>query len=340
MDSIYSGRNADWPHHIEQALRAHSLWKRDVDYVVKQGEIIIVDEFTGRLMPGRRWSDGLHQAIEAKEGLRIKEEDQTLATVTYQNFFRLYKKLAGMTGTAMTEATEFDKIYKLDVIRIPTNRPLIRTEFPDVVYRTEPEKFKAIEEEVVEQHATGRPVLVGTISIEKSERLSDQLKRRGIKHEVLNAKQHEREAAIVAQAGQMGHVTIATNMAGRGTDIVLGAFTIAELLEHWKSCGMAPKDLRADAPAPELQNAADGILGAEVPRPGDPRQNAAREVGRGAREVLARKPDVAAAALRLRSRNSAGCTSSAPSATRRGALTTSSAGAPGGRATRARRASS
>jgi preprotein translocase subunit SecA len=254
VDSIYSGRNADWPHHIEQALRAHSLWKRDVDYVVKQGEIIIVDEFTGRLMPGRRWSDGLHQAIEAKEGLKIKEEDQTLATVTYQNFFRLYKKLAGMTGTAMTEATEFDKIYKLEVIRVPTNRPLIRTEFPDVVYRTEAEKFKAIEEEIVEQHGSARPVLVGTKSIEKSERLSDQLKRRGIKHEVLNAKQHEREAAIIAQAGQMGHVTIATNMAGRGTDIVLGAFTIPELLEHWKSCELAPKDLRADAPTPELRD--------------------------------------------------------------------------------------
>ncbi len=257
VGSIYAGPNADWPHHIEQALRAHSLWKRDVDYVVKQGEIIIVDEFTGRLMSGRRWSDGLHQAIEAKEGLRIKGEDQTLATVTYQNFFRLYKKLAGMTGTAMTEATEFDKIYKLEVIRVPTNRPLIRTEFPDVIYRTEPEKFKAIEEEVVEQHGSGRPVLVGTVSIEKSERLSDQLKRRGVKHEVLNAAtaaaDGEHEAKVVALAGQMGHVTIATNMAGRGTDIVLGAFTIADLLEHWKDCDLAPKDLRADAPTPELE---------------------------------------------------------------------------------------
>jgi len=253
VDSIYAGRNADWPHHIEQALRAHHLFKRDDEYVVKNGEIIIVDEFTGRLMPGRRWSDGLHQAIEAKEGLRIKEEDQTLATVTYQNFFRLYKKLAGMTGTAMTEAAEFAKIYKLDVVNIPTNLPLIRKEHHDLVYRTHKEKLDAIEEEVVEQHATGRPLLVGTISIEKSEMLSERLKRRGIKHEVLNAKHHEREAQIVAQAGQMGHVTIATNMAGRGTDIVLGEFGVEELLEHWKSCGLAPKHLRADMPRAELE---------------------------------------------------------------------------------------
>ena len=248
VGSIYAGPNADWPHHIENAVRAHHLWKRDVHYVVKDNEIVIVDEFTGRLMPGRRWSDGLHQAIEAKEGIKIVGEDQTLATVTYQNYFRLYKKLAGMTGTAMTEATEFHKIYKLDVIRCPTNRPLIRAELPDVVYRTEPEKFNAIEEEVVETHGTGRPVLVGTISIEKSEVLSERLKRRGIKHEVLNAKHHEREAAIVAQAGQMGHVTIATNMAGRGTDIVLGNFTPEELLEHWKSRDLAPKDLTIGAP--------------------------------------------------------------------------------------------
>jgi len=253
VDSIYAGRNADWPHHIQQALRAHHLFRRDDEYVVKNGEIIIVDEFTGRLMPGRRWSDGLHQAIEAKEGLRIKEEDQTLATITYQNFFRLYKKLAGMTGTAMTEAAEFLKIYNLDVVSIPTNLPLIRHEYPDVVYRTAKEKFDAIEEEIVSQHATGRPVLVGTISIEKSEYLSERLKRRGIKHEVLNAKHHEREAQIVAQAGQMGHVTIATNMAGRGTDIVLGEFSLEELLEHWKSHDLAPKDIHAGMPRDELE---------------------------------------------------------------------------------------
>ena len=253
VDSIYTGRNAEWPHHIEQSLRAHHLFKSDDEYMVKGGEIIIVDEFTGRLMPGRRWSDGLHQAIEAKEGLRIKEEDQTLATVTYQNLFRMYQKLAGMTGTAMTEATEFDKIYRLDVLNLPTNRPLIRAEYPDVVYCTAKEKYDAIEEEIVEQHATGRPVLVGTVSIEKSEVLSDRLKRRGIKHEVLNAKHHEREAQIIAQAGKMGHVTIATNMAGRGTDIVLGAFKPEELIEHWKARGLAPKDPRADLPPAEMQ---------------------------------------------------------------------------------------
>jgi len=255
VDSIYAGRNVEWPHHIEQSLRAHHLYRRDVEYVVKQGEIIIVDEFTGRLMPGRRWSDGLHQAIEAKEGLRIKEEDQTFATVTYQNFFRLYKKLAGMTGTAMTEAAEFEKIYKLDVLNVPTNRPLIRSEYPDVVYRTEEEKFDALEEEIVEQHAAGRPLLVGTISIEKSELLSDRLKRRGIKHEVLNAKHHEREAQIIAKAGQMGNVMIATNMAGRGTDIMLGSFTPQELLEHWKANDLLPKDFRTDRPLPEIEQA-------------------------------------------------------------------------------------
>ena len=252
VESIYAGRNADWPHHINQALVAHHLYKRDVKYVAKNGEIVIVDDFTGRLMPGRRWSDGLHQAIEAKEGLRIKEEDQTLATVTYQNLFRLYKKLAGMTGTAMTEAGEFAKIYKLDVVNIPTNLPLIRKEHPDVVYRTEKEKFNAIEEEVVEVHATGRPVLVGTVSIEVSERISDRLKRRGITHEVLNAKHHEREAAIVAKAGQLGNVTIATNMAGRGTDIVLGSFTCGQLIEHWKKNDLAPKDLGPGLPEDRL----------------------------------------------------------------------------------------
>jgi len=222
IGSFYEGQNLDWPHHIDQALKAHNLFKRDRDYVINDGEIVIVDEFTGRLQPGRRWSDGLHQAIEAKEGLSIREENQTLATITIQNFFKLYKKLAGMTGTAMTEASEFDKIYGLDVMVIPTNKPLARENRPDVIFRTEREKFNAIEEEIVQINETGRPVLVGTISIEKSELLSKRLQRRGIDHEVLNAKHHEREAQIITQAGQSKAVTIATNMAGRGTDIILG----------------------------------------------------------------------------------------------------------------------
>lgn len=222
VDSIYTGTNMEWPHYIEQALRAHFLFKNDRDYIVKNGEVIIVDEFTGRLMEGRVWSDGLHQAVQAKELQRIKEENQTLATITLQNFYRLYKKLAGMTGTAMTEAAEFDKIYKLEVVSIPTNKPMYRTNFPDRVYRTEKEKFNAIIQEIVEVHKQGRPALVGTVSIEKSELLHELLMRSGVEHEVLNAKHHEREAHIVAKAGQRGNVTIATNMAGRGTDIVLG----------------------------------------------------------------------------------------------------------------------
>ena len=222
VDSIYSDINMDWPHYIEQSLRAHALFKKDTDYIVRGREVIIVDEFTGRLMEGRVWSDGLHQAIQAKERLKIKEENQTLATITLQNFFRLYSKLSGMTGTAVTEAAEFDKIYGLEVVVIPTNKPLKRHSFPDKVYCTAKEKDDAIIEEIAEVHETGRPILVGTISIEKSEMLGTALSRRGIEHEVLNAKQHAREAVIVAKAGQMGNVTIATNMAGRGTDIVLG----------------------------------------------------------------------------------------------------------------------
>ncbi|NOZ23771.1 MAG: preprotein translocase subunit SecA [Planctomycetes bacterium] len=205
-----------------QLLVAHAMYQRDVDYVVKGGQIVIVDEFTGRLMPGRRWSDGLHEAVEAKEKVKVKEENQTLATITYQNFFRLYDKLSGMTGTAATEANEFFKIYRLEVVAIPTNKELIRLSYPDVVYRTEREKWDAIEKEILDVHKSGRPVLVGTISIEKSELISEGLNRAGIKHEVLNAKHHEREAQIIAKAGQRGNVTIATNMAGRGTDIMLG----------------------------------------------------------------------------------------------------------------------
>jgi len=222
IDNLYEPRNFDMVHHIQQALKAHALFKRDVDYMVKDGQVVIVDEFTGRLMPGRRYSDGLHQALEAKEGVKIERENQTLATITFQNYFRMYKKLSGMTGTAETEAAEFDKIYKLLVVVIPTNRDLIRHEFADTIYRTEREKFNAVVEEIKDLNGKGRPVLVGTTSIEKSERLSGLLKRRGVKHVVLNAKYHEKEADIVAQAGHKGAVTIATNMAGRGTDIILG----------------------------------------------------------------------------------------------------------------------
>ena len=268
VESFYTAGNMEWPHLIDNSLKAHHLYKRDVNYVVQEGEVIIVDEFTGRLMPGRNWSDGLHQAVQAKEGVQVKQENQTLATVTLQNFFKLYDKLAGMTGTGMTEANEFWKIYKLDVIAVPTNRGLQRVNYPDVIYRSEQEKFTAIADEielinrwdrlevgkeelvgaiqsetedeyvfvpkgskqrrhvrkteVKDEHRKGRPILVGTVSIEKSERLSELLSRRGVKHNVLNAKHHGREADIVAQAGRSGAVTIATNMAGRGTDIILG----------------------------------------------------------------------------------------------------------------------
>jgi preprotein translocase subunit SecA len=222
VENLYDPRNIETLHHVNQGLRAHTLFKRDVDYMVKDGEVIIVDEFTGRLMPGRRWSDGLHQAVEAKENVRIENENQTLATITFQNYFRMYKKLAGMTGTADTEAAEFRKIYNLDVMVIPTNMPLRRTNYPDVIYKTEDEKFRAVVREIKELYQAEHPVLVGTISIEKSERLSQLLKKQGIPHNVLNAKHHEREAEIIAQAGRAGAVTISTNMAGRGTDILLG----------------------------------------------------------------------------------------------------------------------
>ena len=222
IGNIADPENWDLKHHVDTAVKAHALYKRDVEYVVKDGEVIIVDEFTGRLMPGRRWSDGLHQAVEAKENVKIERENQTLATITFQNYFRMYKKLAGMTGTAETEACRIRKIYRLEVMVIPTNKVMLRLENPDVVYRTEKEKYFAASDEIQKLYATGRPVLVGTTSIEKSERLSELLKKKGIKHVVLNAKYHEREAEIVAQAGRKGMVTIATNMAGRGTDILLG----------------------------------------------------------------------------------------------------------------------
>jgi preprotein translocase subunit SecA len=222
IGNIADPENWDLKHHVETAIKAHALYRRDVEYVIKDGEVIIVDEYTGRMMPGRRWSDGLHQAIEAKEGVKIERENQTLATITFQNYFRMFKKLAGMTGTAETEAAEFDKIYKLEVVVIPTNKQMFRVENPDIVYRTEKEKYFAAADEIQQLAVKGQPVLVGTTSVEKSERLSDLLKKKGIKHVVLNAKFHEREAEIVAQAGRKGMVTIATNMAGRGTDILLG----------------------------------------------------------------------------------------------------------------------
>jgi len=223
VDNLYDHKNVQLVHHVTQALKAHVIFKRDVDYIVKDGEVVIVDEFTGRLMQGRRYSDGLHQALEAKERVKIEAENQTLATITFQNFFRMYKKLAGMTGTAETEAAEFAEIYKLEVFTIPTHRNMVRLDEADAVYRSQKEKYNAIVDDVATLHAKNQPVLVGTVSIEKNEMISEMLKKRGVKHEVLNAKFHEREAEIISAAGQPGAVTIATNMAGRGTDIVLGA---------------------------------------------------------------------------------------------------------------------
>ena len=228
VDNLYDPKNIEWLHHVNQALRAHVLFQRDVDYIVHNGEVVIVDEFTGRTMPGRRYSDGLHQALEAKEGVKIERENQTLASITFQNYYRMYDKLAGMTGTADTEAAEFKKIYNLDVVVIPTHQEMIRKDYPDLIYKNLNAKYRAIVNEIKELHEKGQPVLVGTISIDVSEKLSGMLKKAGVKHAVLNAKQHEKEAEIVADAGQQGKVTIATNMAGRGTDIKLGE-GVAEL---------------------------------------------------------------------------------------------------------------
>ncbi len=222
LENLYDPQNISFQHHILQALKAHHIFRRDVDYIVKDDQVVIVDEFTGRLMPGRRFSDGLHQALEAKEGVKVEAENQTLASITFQNYFRMYEKLSGMTGTADTEAVEFGQIYGLEVISIPTNKPMVRKDYPDSIYRTRVEKFNAIVKEITELHTKGQPVLVGTISIETSELISSMLKKSRVPHNVLNAKHHEQEAQIVAEAGQAGHVTIATNMAGRGTDIVLG----------------------------------------------------------------------------------------------------------------------
>ena len=263
IEHLYEGENQQLVHYLNNAIKAKELFHRDKDYVVKDNQVIIVDEFTGRLMFGRRWSDGLHQAIEAKEGCKIEEETQTLATITFQNYFRMYKKLAGMTGTALTEEEEFRKIYGLDVIAITTNKPMIRIDHPDIVYKTMRAKFKAVADDVEERHKRGQPVLVGTVSIEKSEYLSQILTRRGIPHQVLNAKHHEREAEIVAQAGRFGAVTIATNMAGRGTDILLGG----------NPDFAARQRMRAEGYSPELIVAATDIIPSE-----DPEVQAAREV--------------------------------------------------------------
>ncbi|MFH2137708.1 MAG: preprotein translocase subunit SecA [Candidatus Omnitrophota bacterium] len=261
VDSLSDLETMELKHHVDQALKAHSrLFKRDVHYVVKEGKVIIVDDFTGRLMPGRRWSDGLHQAVEAKEGVKIERENQTLATITFQNYFRMYNKLAGMTGTAVTEEAEFQHIYKLDVTVIPTNRPLSRDNQPDVIYKTEKEKFKAVVEEICQMHQVGRPVLVGTISIEKSELLGRLLKQKGIPHSVLNAKYHEQEATIIAQSGKFGNVTIATNMAGRGTDILLGGnadFFASELL---RKKGIDPQLATKEQKEQALQSVKDETL--------------------------------------------------------------------------------
>ncbi|HEY8347524.1 MAG TPA: preprotein translocase subunit SecA, partial [Symbiobacteriaceae bacterium] len=263
VEHLFEGENQELTHYLYNALKAKELFKRDRDYVVKDGEVIIVDEFTGRLMFGRRWSDGLHQAVEAKEGVKIEEETQTLATITFQNYFRMYKKLAGMTGTAMTEEEEFRKIYNLDVIEIPTHKPMIRKDWPDVVYKTAKAKFHAVAREVAERHRRGQPVLVGTVSIEKSEYLSSILTRMGIKHNVLNAKHHEREAEIIAQAGRLGAVTIATNMAGRGTDIMLGG----------NPDFLARQRMRAEGFDPELI-----IAATDINPPPDPEVQEARKV--------------------------------------------------------------
>ncbi len=326
---LYDPANMPLLHHVQQALRAHVHYQLDVQYMIKDGQVVIVDEFTGRLMPGRRWSDGLHQAVEAKEGVKIERENQTLATITFQNYFRKYKKLSGMTGTAVTEAAEFAKIYNIEVISVPTNRDMVRIEEPDLVYRTEGEKWAAIVDDIIKTTEAGRPALVGTVSIEKSERVSNMLKKQGTKHIVLNAKYHAQEAEIVAQAGRKGAITIATNMAGRGTDILLGGN--AEYMARQQSLNeeVAEKVAKGEekyVDDDEFVNFFhidsfyrvkradwDRIYTHFEPRPG----------------TSTRK-----------SSTSAACTSSAPSVTRRAASTTSCAAAPAARATPARRASS
>ena len=328
---LYDPANMPLLHHVNQALRAHTLFKRDVDYMIKDGQVVIVDEFTGRLMPGRRWSDGLHQAVEAKEKVKIERENQTLATVTFQNYFRKYDKLSGMTGTADTEAEEFGKIYKLDVIVIPTNRPLRRLEEPDIVYRTEREKYDAIVEPTSSsRQEEGRPVLVGTVSIEKSEKLSAHAQAAsGIKHVVLNAKYHAQEAEIVAQAGRKGTVTIATNMAGRGTDILLGGnrrvhgAAAVPRRGSRRTAGRRARSGSSRTRSTSTSTTSTASTGCRAPT--------GERIFAHFKAIRDAEHDEVVA--------SAACTSSLPSATRRAASTTSSAAAPAGRATRARPAS-
>ncbi|MBR2640501.1 MAG: preprotein translocase subunit SecA, partial [Oscillospiraceae bacterium] len=262
VENINDADNMTLLHHINQAIKAHGVMKRDTDYVVKDGEVIIVDEFTGRLMLGRRYNEGLHQAIEAKEGVTVARESKTLATITFQNYFRMYKKLSGMTGTAMTESDEFREIYGLDVVEIPTNKPVIREDMPDVVYKNERGKFNAVIDEIVDAHAKNQPVLVGTVTIEKSELLSSMLKRRGVPHNVLNAKHHDKEAEIVSQAGTPGAVTIATNMAGRGTDIMLGGN--AEFLAKAEMRKLGYEEEMINAATAYFETGAEDILAARA----------------------------------------------------------------------------
>ena len=331
IDNIADAENWDLKHYVETGIKAHALYKRDVDYVVKDGEVIIVDTFTGRLMPGRRWSDGLHQSVEAKEGVSIRKEDQTLATITFQNYFRLYQKLSGMTGTAETEAAEFEKIYKLDIVVIPTNKPLLRIENSDVVFRTTKEKYKAAADEIAELHEKNQPVLVGTTSIEKSEMLSNILARKGVKHVVLNAKQHEKEAEYVAQAGRLGMVTIATNMAGRGTDILLGGnsefMARQELVKKGRARAISVAEGAISPWRPH------GFLRFYYAGPGVRNRRARLERGLCQSTPPPRKPST------TKSSKPAASSSSAPSATSPAASTTSSAAAPAARATPAHRAS-
>ena len=327
VENIYDEVQQNLVHQMSVALKAKELYKRDKDYIIQNGEVKIVDEFTGRILEGRRWSEGIHQAVEAKEGVKIKEENQTLATITLQNYFRMYDKLAGMTGTAATEAAELMGTYELGVVPIPTNMPLVRADQADLIYKGEVGKFDAVVEDIAERYGAGQPILIGTVSVEKSEYLSRQLQQRGIPHEVLNAKQHTREAMIVAQAGRLNGVTVATNMAGRGVDIILGGNP--ELMARHEVLKEGhPPDVMVDTFALPLPLD-------EMPE--DFQEARAKAMARY--DELLVEFEASARRRATRSASSAGCTSSAPSATSRGASTTSCAAVPAARAIRARAAS-